>query len=223
MFVCRNVDMKDKNLVENTSLFLKNQILNFKLLPGVKISDKEIAQLLGISRSPVREALIHLAEQGLVESRYNRGFTVKAFSIKEVGDLYTLRAALENLAVQLTTKNMDEDKLQTLKDVLNSYPKILHNNDLIAFNNADQKFHELIAVYSDNWPLSQNLKNLQGQVRLIRRYEYLRATSFQETYNEHSEILQYMSEAKSSKAQRAMSAHILRSMRVIINILKQNQ
>lgn len=215
--------MKDKNLVQNTALYLKNQILNFKMLPGVKISDKEVAQQLGISRSPVREALIQLAEQGLVDVRYNKGVTVKDFSIKEVEDLYTLRAALESLAVNLTTKNMDQRKLRALESLLNSYTKIIHDNDPVAFNNADQKFHELIAIYSDNQPLAQHLKNLQGQVRLIRRYEHLRATSFQETYDEHSEILHHISASNSAKAQRAMSAHILRSMRVIVHILKQNQ
>ncbi|RPI67775.1 MAG: FCD domain-containing protein, partial [Geobacteraceae bacterium] len=70
---------------------------------------------------------------------------------------------------------------------------------------------------------AQHLKNLQGQVRLIRRYEHLRETSFQETYDEHSEILHHISASNSAKAQRAMSAHILRSMRVIVHILKQNQ
>ncbi|RPJ03771.1 MAG: GntR family transcriptional regulator, partial [Deltaproteobacteria bacterium] len=135
--------MKDKHLVQNTALYLKNQILNFKLLPGVKISDKEVAQQLGISRSPVREALIQLAEQGLVDVRYNKGVTVKGFSIKEVEDLYTLRAALESLAVNLTTKNMDQRKLRALESLLNSYTKIIHDNDPVAFNNADQKFHEL--------------------------------------------------------------------------------
>ena len=101
-----NVDMNKRALTHESLLWLKKQILTFKLLPGVRISDKEVAEQLGISCSPVREALIHLAEQGLVEGRHNRGFTVKMFSIKEIEDLYTLRATLESMAVRPTWKPM---------------------------------------------------------------------------------------------------------------------
>ena len=217
-----NVDMNKSGLTHESLSWLKNQILTFKLLPGVRISDKEVAEQLGISRSPVREALIHLAEQGLVEGRHNRGFTVKMFSIKEIEDLYTLRATLESMAVRLTTRHMDGEKAKNFQDLLDSYPTLMKNHDLVGFNDADEKFHALIAEYSDNRLLAQNMKNLQGQIRLARRYDHLRATSFQETYDEHHDILRHMIAGEAVKAQRAMSRHILRSMKAIINMLQQN-
>ena len=214
--------MKKHNIVHQVFTRLREQILTFKLLPGVRVSDKEVADELGISRTPVREALIRLAEQGLVEARPNRGFTVKVFSIKEVEDLYTLRAALEKLAINLTTRRMNEKKAAELQKVLDTYPALMEDRDIVGFNAADEAFHDLIALYSENTPLHQNLKSLQGQIRIIRRYDHLRSSSFEETYVEHQEILKSMVLGDSDKAEAVMARHILHSMETIIKILDQD-
>ncbi|MFH1135474.1 MAG: GntR family transcriptional regulator [Pseudomonadota bacterium] len=213
--------MKKNNTVQDVFSRLRDQILTFKLLPGVRVSDKEVAEELGLSRTPVREALIHLAEQGLVEARPNRGFTVKVFSIKEVEDLYTLRAALEKLAINLTTRRMDAEKAEHLQKILDKYPPLMEAQDIVGFNDADEAFHDLIACYSENKPLHQNLRSLQGQIRVIRRYDHLRSSSFQETYVEHQGILNSMILGESEKAEEDMSRHILHSMDIIIKILEQ--
>jgi DNA-binding GntR family transcriptional regulator len=202
---------------------IRNQILTFKLLPGVKISDKEVAEQLGISRTPVREALIHLVEQGLLDSRPNRGFTVKVFTIKEVEDLYTLRSTLEEMAVRLTTRGMDDGKAMEMQAILDTYPKLLESRDLAGYNNADESFHDLIAVSSGNRLLVQHLRSLHGQIRIVRRYDHLRTESFQETRNEHQEILDLMIRRDADGACLAMSRHILRSMGVIMEIIQQTQ
>lgn len=215
------VDMRKSDLAQEVLTRLKAQILTFKLLPGVRISDKDVAEELGISRTPVREALIHLAEQGLVEARHNRGFTVKVFSIKEIEDLYTLRATLESMAVGLTTRSMDPEKEKSLRSILSTYPALMRAHDVVGFNDADEAFHDLIAAYSNNQLLLQTLKSLQGQVRIVRRYDHLRSTSFQETYDEHEEILNWMVRGESNRAQKAVARHILRSMKIIIKVLGQ--
>ena len=75
---------------------LRSRIVNFTLLPGDRVSDKEIANELAISRTPVREALVRLSGEGLVQAIPNRGFRVKVFTLKEIEDLYTFRESLEN-------------------------------------------------------------------------------------------------------------------------------
>lgn len=198
---------------------LKHRILNFQLSPGVKISDKEVAESLGISRTPVREALNRLAEQGLVEFRPNRGFAVKVFSKKEVRDHYVLRETLESLAVELATPQLDQRKIKVMKDLLKTYVSLLKSGDLARFNDADERFHDLIALYSGNSALYETLKNLHGRIRIIRRYDHLRSSSFQETYEEHSEILTHMVRGDVTKAKKAMSSHILNSMKVVMKAL----
>jgi DNA-binding GntR family transcriptional regulator len=199
--------------------YIRDRILNFVFLPGVKISDDEIAKTLGMSRSPVREALNRLVEQGLVESRPNRGFVVKVYTRKEVADHYMLREALECLAVRMAIQSMDREKIKSIKDLLATYPSIMKSHDIARFNAIDERFHDLIALYSDNVALYEALRNLHGRIRIIRRYDHLRAGSFQETYEEHRLILKHMVRKDIRRAVKLMSYHILNSMKTVMRLL----
>ncbi len=212
------VDMK-KDTASQAFEYIRRRILTFQLLPGVKISEEEVAQALGTSRTPVREALNRLAEQGLVESRLNRGFTVKVFKRKEVEDHYILRETLESLALRLTIQSLNAEKIRNLRDVVKAYPSLMKSHDLARFNDADERFHDLIALYSGNSALYEALKNLQDKIRIVRRYDHIRSSSFQETFEEHSEILTYMIHGQAAKARKAMSDHILNSMKVVMKTL----
>jgi DNA-binding GntR family transcriptional regulator len=198
---------------------IRSRILNFKFAPGYKISDEEISSELGISRTPVREALNRLSEQGLVDARPNRGFWVKTFSKKEVEDLYVLRDALEGLAVALTINHLEIKKSETLKELLETYPELMEDDDLSKLNDVDEKFHDLIARYSENSALYLALKNLADKIRIVRRYDHLRPSSFQETYQEHWNVLNYILKGNTLKAKKAMSKHILGSMQVVLKFL----
>ncbi len=199
--------------------FIKQRILTFQLSPGVKISDEEVAHQLGSSRTPVREALQRLAEQGLVEARPHRGFVVKAFSRREVRDHYVLRECLESLAVKLAARHAEEHEIQALRELLETYPALMKDQDLVRFNDADERFHDGIALASKNQVLYETLRQLQGRIRIIRRYDHLRSSSFQETYEEHLEILDALTKRQGARARKAMSRHILNSMKVVMKLL----
>ncbi len=206
---------------------LRSRILEFKLFPGVKISDKEVAMELGTSRTPVREALIRLVAHGLVSSLHNKGFTVREFSIKEVKDIYILREALELLAVKLTIKNFDAHKIHKIKQLVDSYPKLIASGNRNEFNKADDEFHMLITEYSNNQPLTAQLNSLHDQLAVLRRYAYLIANGprdayEEETYTEHLTIFGHMLKKDQEAATQAMSAHIRNSMSNIIDTMEQN-
>ena len=201
---------------------LRSRIVNFTLLPGDRVSDKEIANELAISRTPVREALVRLSGEGLVQAIPNRGFRVKVFSIKEIEDLYTLRESLENLSIRLATPKLDEARIRAMRNLMKKYPGLMDTENLPGFNKADEEFHHNIAQYSENVLLRQTLFNLQGQLRIIRRYQHLRANSFEETYDEHSRILDHMIGGEVVEAQKIMSEHIMESMIHIIKIVRES-
>jgi DNA-binding GntR family transcriptional regulator len=213
--------MSKKDLTARVYQEVRSRILNFRYHPGFKFSDEEIATEIGSSRTPVREALNRLAEQGLVDARPNKGFWVKTFSKKEVEDLYVLRDALEGLAISLTIKNLDAKKSEALKKLLESYPKLMEGRELSRLNDADEKFHDLIALYSGNSALYDTLKNLSGKIRIIRRYDHLRPTSFKETYEEHWQVLNHMLNGELSRAKKSMSKHIIGSMKTVLKVLPQ--
>ncbi len=201
--------------------YIKNRILNFSLLPGVKISDEEVAKVFGISRSPVREALNRLVEQGLVEYRPNRGFTVKVFTRKEVQDHYLLREALECLAVRLATESMGKEEIKSLEDLLETYPAVMEAQDIAGYNEWDERFHDLIALYSNNTALHRAIRNLHGIIRIMRRYDHIRAGSLQHTFEEHQLILKCMVEKDVEEALKTMSYHILKSMNLVMSIVPE--
>ncbi len=174
--------MKRKNLPSEIYDILRTRILGFKLLPGVKISDKDISEELGVSRTPVREALIRLVNQGLVTSLHNRGFTVRQFSIKDVEDVYLLREALEILAVKLAIKRLDADKILQITQLLDEYPALIASGNRNDFNQADENFHLRIADYSENTPLKMQLNSLHDQLAVLRRYTHMLNHDWRETY-----------------------------------------
>ena len=219
--------MNKKNLPSEIYEILRSRILGFKLLPGIKISDKDIAKELGVSRTPVREALIRLVNQGLVTSLHNRGFTVREFSIKDVEDIYSLREALEILAVKLAIKRLDAQKIEEINALTREYPQLLKSGDRNDFNKADENFHLLIAGHSDNAPLKAQLISIHDQLAVLRRYAYMlsqgwRDTYEKETYEQHMEVLKHMMNRDEQKTVDAMSRHIKDSMDSVINALKQS-
>ena len=161
-FVDYHVDMTKTDLTGKVYREIRKRIMTFKLLPGVRISDKEIAQEMGLSRTPVRQALYQLVEKGLVEARHNRGFTVRIFSMEDVKDLYLFREALETLAVKQTGANMSPQKAASLRDHLASYPEMIRAGDLVRFSKADSRFHQMLADFSESRLLSRTIANLQG-------------------------------------------------------------
>jgi len=219
--------MNKNKLPSEIYAHLRSRILEFKLLPGVKISDKEIAKELGTSRTPVREALIRLVDHGIVRSQHNKGFTVREFSIKDVEDIYILREALELLSVKLAIKNFNKQKIKKLKSLIDSYQNLINTGNRNGFNKADEEFHMLIAEYSNNQPLTAQLNCLHDQLAVLRRYAYLlsngpRDAYEQETYIQHQEILGHMIKKDHEAATRAMSSHIRASMRSVIDTMEQN-
>ena len=204
-----------KTLSEKVFEAIKSRILDFYYLPGVKLSDDEIAAEMKTSRTPVREALNRLAELGLVEAKTNRGFKVKSFSAKEVEDLYSLRDTLECMAVRLTINHMNPEIKAKLTDALAENNAILESGDLEQFNVADTQFHDMIALFSGNEELHEMLSRLVGKIQIIRRYDHIRPGSFKRTQQEHMDILKFMIDGDVENAQNSMSRHINKSLDII--------
>jgi DNA-binding GntR family transcriptional regulator len=215
--------MNKENLKSEVYNYLKSAIINFKLLPGVKISDKEIALKMGISRTPVREALVRLSEQGLVRFHHNRGFKVRSFTPKDVDNLYTLRESLERLAVRQAITNLNNDRIQTLKSLVDKYLVIADTDNLIGLIESDEAFHDLIARYSENEQLINILQSLHGQIRISRRYDHLHKTNLQKTGEEHFQIIEQMAQGYTIQAEDSMSKHILKAKQNVLTFMIESK
>ena len=201
---------------------IKRLILCFKFLPGVRISDKDIAKELGFSRTPVREALQLLCAEGLVEAIQNRGFSVRLFSKSEIVNLYHLREVLENLAIEQSIPNVSEEQIHHLK-ALNKDVIRKQDAGLLRIIEADEELHRAIAAYSDNRILESLLRSLQGQIRIGRRYDHLHKTNLTQTFKEHQNVIMNIEKRNIKGAQQAMSRHIRKAKEKIVDFLEQNK
>ncbi|MGD8563025.1 MAG: GntR family transcriptional regulator [Desulfarculaceae bacterium] len=215
--------MPKEDLVSKIYDELRAQILTYRLSPGVKISDMEVARKMGISRTPVREALNRLSEKGLVIIKHNRGFTVSTLTLKDINDIYTLREVLEGLSVKLAMERADKELIKKLNDVHGKFRDLMEKDDIIGLQDLDEKFHDLIVIYSGNELLMQNLRNLHDRVRIARRYTYGRVSGLKDTYAGHGKVLEQMVAGNSAMAVKAMQRHIRNAKKYLMEILKKSE
>ena len=152
---------------------LREAIINGSLAPGERLVEGEMAERLGTSRTPVREAFIRLEQEGLIENLPNRGGFVKDFTAADVREIFQLRAALEGMAWQLAAERMAEEHLQFLEDLLGQQREAIAKGDNSGLLKLDSQFHQYILKVAGEPPrlLKMWLElEAQRQVVLNRLY-----------------------------------------------------
>lgn len=175
---------------------------------GSRLDEQQIAEELGVSRTPLREAISKLVNDGLVANRPYRGNFVRQFTAKGVVDLYEVRKGLELMAVRLAIPKLNEQSITELRSILADINAALEAHDLDAYGLADQRFHAAIARMSDNDTLIGILTQLTRQVQLIRAMANQDPSIVESTAMERPEIVDAMVADDIDKATRLMEGHI---------------
>lgn len=184
---------------------LRNAILRGRFKPGERLDQSEIAGLLNVSRSPVREALRTLAAEELVHVYPHRGAVVAELSLEELEEIYFLRGTLEGMAARLAASKMDEDRITKLQAILG---KLEETSDLDQWLDLNREFHNTI-YQAINRPrllsLIQSLRNLSAPYtrQYIASPEYLEATQ-----NAHQRILEALINRDGVRAERETKKHL---------------
>jgi len=194
---------------------LRDEIVNQKLKPGDTLNTVELSERLGVSRTPIREALNRLISIGLVEESPHKSCYVKQLSIEEVIEIYCIRAALSGVAARLATNNISEESLQKLINLCDEMEKIEYFESPRAMLAKNQEFHNIILAASKS-PKLENL--LQQYYQLSEHYRAL-ALEFPDSYRqvckEHRRIAEAMCSRDMEKAQFAVSDHYFNTARRI--------
>lgn len=146
---------------------LREMILSGELPYGAQIDEQAIARRLGVSRTPLREAIATLLKENLVEHRPWKGNVVRRPTASEVDGLYEVRKTLEALAARLAAARMTEDELAAIREALDAAGAALEAGDLPGYRRADQRFHEALALASGNRTLVGVLDQLRAQSRVV--------------------------------------------------------
>ncbi|MEO1901124.1 MAG: GntR family transcriptional regulator [Alcanivorax sp.] len=197
-----------ENLAERIYRQLKQDIFDFRLLPGDRFSENEIAERMGASRTPVREALFRLEREDYVEVLARSGWQVKPFDFKYFEELYDVRIVLECAAVRrLCEQNGPTPQLEALT-ALWSTPKEDRPRQVGPVSALDERFHEILVEAAGNQEMARIHHDLTERLRIIRRLDFTKPPRIDATYQEHSAILDAIAHRRVDQAQMLLRAHI---------------
>jgi DNA-binding GntR family transcriptional regulator len=196
---------KTPNLTELTYRSIKQNLLDGTLGESSRLTEESLATKLGISKSPVREALNRLEAEGLVCIEARRGAYVRRFSPKEIRDLYDLRVALEVHSIE--TAEITPKFLRELAASIVRTKKFLKSGDKLQHIEEDMRFHGLITAAAGNEELSRVLENLQQKTLLCRSKSYELSSSSSPVA--HKRIYDALESEDKREAKAAMQEHIV--------------
>ena len=194
-----------RDVVFNT---LRHAILKGELEPGERLMEIALAQKLGVSRTPIREAIRKLELEGLVVMVPRKGAEVADITEKDLRDVLEVRTALEELSIELAMKNMNDDDCKQLTEANKLFAKDSEGDDLIKIAEADVAFHELIYMATGNKRLIQMINNLREQMYRYR-LEYIKDKSTHaRLVDEHNRIIDAMVKNDVAAAKAAIKLHV---------------
>lgn len=202
-----------RDVVFNT---LRQAILRGELQPGERLMEIQLAQRLGVSRTPVREAIRKLELEGLVLMIPRRGAEVAEITRQDLEDVLEVRAALEELAVKDACEHITDEQLQDLKKAANEFKRSLEGTDLVACAEADIHFHEIIYAATNNKRLVQMLNNLREQMYRYRMENLKVKRTYRTLVEEHDAIRRALKKHDKERAGAAINVHIENQRRSIL-------
>ena len=202
---------------------LRQAILKGELEPGERLMEIQLAERLGVSRTPIREAIRKLELEGLVLMIPRRGAEVAKISEKNLRDVLEVRRSLEELAIDLACQRIQEEELETLREAQKEFAAAEAAGDAMEIAQTDEKFHEIIYSGTGNQKLMQILSNLREQMYRYR-LEYIKdANKRQILLVEHEQILKALSLRHVQEARLAVREHIDNQEITVLKNLKEQE
>jgi DNA-binding GntR family transcriptional regulator len=189
---------------------LKQDVADFKLVPGDRFTENEISERLGVSRTPVREALLRLQQEGYVEVLFRNGWRVLPFDFEQLEQLYDLRMVLETTAVQricADKAHVDRAQLERIAAIwLVPTPERSSDSKQVAL--WDEEFHCSLVAAAGNAEMTRVHRDVTERIRIIRRLDFTKQARIEATYEEHGKILRAIQRKRADAAALLLRTHI---------------
>lgn len=187
---------------------LREAIIGGILKPGERMMEVQLAEELGVSRTPVREAIRKLELEGFVVMIPRKGAYVAGISLKDIADVFEIRSSLESLAAALAAERITEGELEELERILVRKAEVIVENDLEELIKVDTLFHATLYKASRNEKLVQIINNLGEQIQRFRSTSLATPGRMQFALEEHKKIVEAISERNITLAQTLAQEHI---------------
>lgn len=187
---------------------LEQDILKGVLLPGARIDEAALMQTFGVSRTPVREAILELAAVGLVDQRAHRGAFVADVTLEEIFDVYEVLAELEGLCARLATRRMETTERRALADLHKKMGTLLGAKDRERYIELDYRFHGMLVTAARNATLKDQLAMCLKRIAPVRRTSMELVRDMKRAHQEHGEMVDAITAGDAERAERIMTEHV---------------
>ncbi len=209
-----------KPLGETIFEALREAIISRVLAPGERLMEVQLAEEMGVSRTPVREAIRKLETEGFVVIEPRKGAYVATFSADDVRELYEIRGALEALAGSLAAKRATPEELKEMERLLLKENNYISSDNVFDTVDTDVGLHELIYRAARNERLLTTLNNLRGQLYRTRSASMSIPGRKEKTMEEHRQIIEAITARNPEEARRLMYLHVANAEKAVITYLK---
>jgi DNA-binding GntR family transcriptional regulator len=205
-----------KNASVAATEVIRQAILDGRLPPGRRLKEEELAQELGISRTPVREALLMLQAETLVDNAPNRGATVRSYSVEDLTDLYQLRALLEGYAARRAATRMSDEAVGTLRESCERFEGLLGDENMGMLVKENLFFHQTIHEGSGSSRLVTMVRQVIDLPLVYRSYIWYSREQQQISSHYHAQITRALESRDSERAELVMKEHIFEARDLLL-------
>jgi DNA-binding GntR family transcriptional regulator len=206
--------LKRLTLKEQAYRSLREMIASHRFSSGKWINLEQLSKELGVSRTPIHQAMKQLEQEGLVTHLPNQGIRMAVMTLEMARDLYQVREVLEGLAAALAAWRIDPETIERMKQILAEQAVMIRKNDLLSYSVSDFTFHQLIYDSCGNWLLKEQLDVIKGRSRpLVCDITPILSG----LYDDHQQVLEAFRNQDPGKAEQVMRRHN-RRMREAIDV-----
>jgi DNA-binding GntR family transcriptional regulator len=199
------------SLAEHAYTEIKQKIFNFEMMPGDLISEGNLAKLVSISRTPLRQALQQLQHGGFIRAIPKIGWQVATLDFDKFDELYDFRILIELNAVKcLCISEQDSFILNELQKIW-LVPKSRRNMNTLEVGMLDEQFHTSLVKASGNEEMLKTHSEITERIKIVRRLDFTKNNRIHDTYDEHAQIIKAIMKRKASEVQKLLKNHIEQS------------
>lgn len=198
---------------------LRKAIRSGILAPGERLMEVQLAEELGISRTPIREAIRKLEQEGYVIMLPRRGTYVSSVSVHDVQEIFEIRSALESLSIGLAARRIENEELEQLQKLLTLIEGYIDTNDIDNIVKTDIEFHNLLYTVSRNERLGVIINNLKEQLARFRKLSMSYPGRLKDTLEEHREMVEAVANGDVEAARDAAERHMERAEETLLKAM----
>ena len=212
-----------KPLRELVCEHIREAIINGTFAPGERLMEIQMADEMGVSRTPVREAIRKLEMEGFVVMIPRRGTYVSNMSIKDINDVYEIRISLDTLAAGLAAERISDEELEELQRLLVKVGNAIEENDMAKVVEADIEFHDVLYKASRNERLRNIINNLREQITVIRGVSMRYPGRLKDTQEEHRRLVESIAARDVEKSQEIARIHLENAERTLMTAMSERK